>query len=50
MADNGEYTSHGFASYNKQPLEDAPTLVGNWVEERSLQDRTGVTRYEVGAQ
>eukprot|EP00798_Chlamydomonas_sp_ICE-L_P007565 gene7565-718_t len=46
MADD-DYTAHGFASYNKgYPIDGAPTLVGNWTEERSLQDMTGVTRYE----
>lgn len=31
-----------FMSYNK--VDDVPTLVGNWVEERALKDLTGVTR------
>lgn len=44
-----DYTAHGFASYNKRPTGGAPTLVGNWQEERSLKDMTGVTRYETWA-
>lgn len=38
---------HPHKNFNKQP-HDAPTLVGNWQEERSLKDATGITRYEVG--
>ncbi|PNH05922.1 hypothetical protein TSOC_007785, partial [Tetrabaena socialis] len=31
-----------FARYNKQ--DEAPTLIGNWVEERNLKEMTGTTR------
>ena len=40
-----EANPHPYACYNKE--EDAKTLVGNWVEEKALQDMTGLTRYEV---
>lgn len=46
MADyDYEPTPHPYTSFNKQP-HDAPTLVGNWQEERSLKEVTGITRYE----
>ncbi|KAG1674736.1 hypothetical protein FOA52_013572 [Chlamydomonas sp. UWO 241] len=49
MAQHGAYEEdampHPHTAFNKQPYE-APTLVGNWQEERSLKDCTGITRYE----
>lgn len=37
---------HPHMAFNKQP-HDVPTLIGNWQEERSLKDVTGIARYEV---
>ena len=34
-----------YRSYNKQ--ETVTTLLGNWVEERVLEEETGVNRYKV---
>lgn len=34
-----------FRNFNKQ--ETTPTLMGNWVEERWLEEETGVNRYKV---
>lgn len=37
-------TAHPFTGYNKKDIHGA--LVGNWVEERSLESATGVFRYK----
>jgi len=37
-------TAHPFTGYNKKDIHNA--LVGNWVEERSLEAATGVFRYK----
>lgn len=43
-----EADEHPFTAFNKgDGLVGAPTLVGNWQEERALQELTSVTRYEV---
>lgn len=44
MAEPGE----PFVSYNKGAQRSAPTLIGNFVEERALHELTGVTRTLVG--
>jgi hypothetical protein len=43
-----EHSPHPYTNFNKQP-QDAPTLVGNWQEERAMKEATGITRYEVCA-
>ncbi|GAX79489.1 hypothetical protein CEUSTIGMA_g6930.t1 [Chlamydomonas eustigma] len=40
-----ERSPHPYTNFNKQP-QDAPTLVGNWQEERAMKEATGITRYE----
>ncbi|KAG2486279.1 hypothetical protein HYH03_015103 [Edaphochlamys debaryana] len=42
------HEEHPYANYNK--FDEAPTLVGNWVEERSLKECTGLTRNLAAAQ
>lgn len=42
---NKTHAHHGFAAYNKFDPQGA--LIGNYVEERALQDTTGCHRYPV---
>lgn len=50
-----EHIEHPYALYNKPtPMPrgspatfQAPTLVGNWAEERAQAETTGIARYEV---
>jgi hypothetical protein len=39
-------SSHTEAAFNKYTAQGKGTLVGNWAEERSLREFTGVGRYE----
>eukprot|EP00195_Chlamydomonas_chlamydogama_P015010 CAMPEP_0202909992 /NCGR_PEP_ID=MMETSP1392-20130828/50783_1 /ASSEMBLY_ACC=CAM_ASM_000868 /TAXON_ID=225041 /ORGANISM="Chlamydomonas chlamydogama, Strain SAG 11-48b" /LENGTH=274 /DNA_ID=CAMNT_0049599937 /DNA_START=124 /DNA_END=948 /DNA_ORIENTATION=+ len=46
MASAEDDIPHPYTNYNKTPVDTAPTLIGNWVEERALKEATGTTRYE----